>query len=53
MRSDILNANSQQSGGYKLKATNLVSDTTLTEADSGKVFFITLCPKAPWLLSKL
>tara|TARA_R110002051_G_scaffold199110_1_gene266109 strand:- start:251 stop:682 length:432 start_codon:yes stop_codon:yes gene_type:complete len=41
MRSDILNANSQQSGGYKLKATNLVSDTTLTEADSGKVFFIT------------
>ena len=41
MRSDILNVNSQQTGGHKLKVTNLVADTTLTEADSGKVFFIT------------
>ena len=40
MRADYLNPNSQQTGNYKKKCSLLVSDTTLTEADSGKVFFI-------------
>ena len=40
MRSDILNVNSQQTGNYKEKAMLLSADITLTEADSGKVFYL-------------
>mgnify|MGYP003628792922 FL=1 len=40
MRSDILNGNSQQTGNYKEKAMLLSADITLTEADSGKVFYL-------------
>jgi len=39
MRSDILNQNSQQTGNYKEKAILLSAAITLTEADSGKVFY--------------
>ena len=38
MRSDILNANSQQTGGKKLKVVNLTVAHTLTNEDSGKVY---------------
>jgi len=40
MRSDILNVNSQQTGNYKKKTLLVNADITLTEADSGKVFFL-------------
>ena len=40
MRSDILNVNSQQTGGYKEKTLLLSAAITLTEADSGKVFYL-------------
>ena len=40
MRSDILNANSQQTGNYKKKTLLVNADITLTEADSGKVMFL-------------
>ena len=40
MRSDILNENSQQTGNYKKKTLLVNADITLTEADSGKVFFL-------------
>ena len=40
MRSDILNVNSQQTGNYKQKSMLLSADITLTEADSGKVFYL-------------
>ena len=40
MRSDILNVNSQQTGSYKQKAMLLSADITLTEADSGKVYYV-------------
>jgi len=40
MRSDILNVNSQQTGNYKQKASLLSADITLTEADSGKVYYV-------------
>ena len=40
MRSDILNANSQQTGNYKLKTLLVNADITLTEADSGKVIWL-------------
>ena len=40
MRSDILNVNSQQTGNYKQKALLVSADITLTEADSGKVFYV-------------
>ena len=40
MRSDILNGNSQQTGNYKQKSMLLSADITLTEADSGKVFYV-------------
>ena len=38
MRSDILNSNSQQTGGKKLKVVNLTVAHTLTNEDSGKVY---------------
>ena len=38
MRSDILNVNSQQTGGKKLKVVNLTVAHTLTNEDSGKVY---------------
>ena len=38
MRSDILNENSQQTGGKKLKVVNLTVAITLTNEDSGKVY---------------
>ena len=38
MRSDILNVNSQQTGGKKLKLVNVTVDITLTNDDSGKVY---------------
>ena len=38
MRSDVLNQNSQQTGGKKLKIYNLVAAVTLTNDDSGKVY---------------
>ena len=38
MRSDILNQNSQQTGGKKLKVVNLTVAHTLTNEDSGKVY---------------
>ena len=38
MRSDILNENSQQTGGKKLKVVNLTVAHTLTNEDSGKVY---------------
>ena len=40
MRSDILNVNSQQTGNYKQKTLLLSEAITLTEADSGKVFYV-------------
>ena len=40
MRSDYLNQNSQQTGNYKKKTLLVNADITLTEADSGKVFFL-------------
>ena len=40
MRSDILNANSQQTGGKKLKVVNLTVAITLTNEDSGKVYAV-------------
>ena len=40
MRSDILNQNSQQTGNYKQKTLLIGADITLTEADSGKVFYV-------------
>ena len=40
MRSDYLNQNSQQTGNYKKKTLLVQADITLTEADSGKVFFL-------------
>ena len=40
MRSDILNVNSQQTGNYKEKTLLLSEAITLTEADSGKVFYV-------------
>ena len=40
MRSDILNANSQQTGNYKKKTLLVNADITLTEADSGKYIFL-------------
>ena len=40
MRSDILNGNSQQTGSYKEKTLLLSAAITLTEADSGKVFYL-------------
>ena len=39
MRSDYLNSNSNQTGNYKQKSMLLSSAITLTEADSGKVFY--------------
>jgi len=39
MRNDYLNVNSQQTGNYKQKAMLLSAAITLTEADSGKVFY--------------
>ena len=40
MRSDILNVNSQQTGNYKQKTLLLSAAITLTEADSGKCFYV-------------
>ena len=40
MRSDILNVNSQQTVNYKQKSMILSAAITLTEADSGKVFYV-------------
>ena len=40
MRSDILNVNSQQTGNYKQKAMLLSAAIELTEADSGKCFYV-------------
>ena len=40
MRSDILNQNSQQTGGKKLKVVNLTVAITLTNDDSGKVYML-------------
>ena len=40
MRNDYLNVNSQQTGSYKQKAMLLSAAITLTEADSGKVFYL-------------
>ena len=40
MRSDILNENSQQTGGKKLKVVNLTVAITLTNEDSGKVYAV-------------
>ena len=41
MRSDYLNENSQQTGSWKKKVITLAAENkTLTEADSGKVFFV-------------
>ena len=40
MRSDILNQNSQQTGGVKKKVVHVDADITLTNADSGKVFLL-------------
>ena len=40
MRSDILNVNSQNTGSAKQKVVNLTVAATLTEADSGKVFYL-------------
>ena len=40
MRNDYLNVNSQQTGSYKQKAMLLSAAITLTEADSGKVFYV-------------
>ena len=39
MRNDYLNVNSQQTGNYKQKAMLLSAAITLTESDSGKVFY--------------
>ena len=38
MRSDILNQNSQATGGVKKKVVHVDADITLTNDDSGKVF---------------
>jgi len=40
MRSDILNQNSQQTGGIKKKIVNVDAAITLTNDDSGKVFLL-------------
>ena len=40
MRSDILNVNSQQTGNHKQKTLLLSEAITLSEADSGKVFYV-------------
>jgi len=40
MRSDILNQNSQQTGGVKKKIVNVDAAITLTNDDSGKVFLL-------------
>ena len=40
MRSDILNQNSQQTGGVKKKVVHVDADITLTNDDSGKVFML-------------
>ena len=40
MRSDILNQNSQQTGGVKKKVVHVDADITLTNDDSGKVFLL-------------
>ena len=40
MRSDILNQNSQQTGGVKKKIVNVNADITLTNDDSGKVYLL-------------
>ena len=40
MRSDILNENSQQTGGKKLKVVNLTVAHTLTNEESGKVYAV-------------
>jgi len=40
MRSDILNQNSQQTGGVKKKIVNVDAAITLTNDDSGKVFML-------------
>ena len=40
MRSDILNQNSQQTGGVKKKVVDVDADITLTNDDSGKVFML-------------
>ena len=40
MRSDILNQNSQATGGVKKKVVHVDADITLTNDDSGKVFLL-------------
>ena len=40
MRSDILNQYSQQTGNYKQKSMLLSAAITLTEADSGKCYYV-------------
>ena len=40
MRSDILNQNSQATGGVKKKVVHVDADITLTNDDSGKVFML-------------
>ena len=40
MRSDILNQNSQETGGVKKKVVHVDAAITLTNDDSGKVFMI-------------
>ena len=40
MRSDILNQNSQQTGGVKKKVVHVDAAITLTNDDSGKVFML-------------
>ena len=40
MRSDILNQNSQQTGGVKKKVVHVDADITLTNDNSGKVFML-------------
>ena len=40
MRSDILNQNSQSTGGVKKKVVHVDADITLTNDDSGKVFLL-------------
>ena len=40
MRSDILNQNSQATGGVKKKVVHVDADITLTNDDSGKVYML-------------
>ena len=40
MRSDILNQNSQATGGVKKKVVHVDADITLTNDDSGKVYLL-------------